>query len=356
MARIVTVYTDVKQAFVPVDMSYIRWLKISEGLARLGHEVDIATCEPGLRSRFPRILAPNLRRVPLARVRWDSYDVVKTLFHRGYTTLERYGGAAHPFVIAKLGSVVGDADREGVFFYGEERAGLYAIQERIAERARYVTILTEESRALWRLHHGDRTEVLLVPGGVDARLPPEGSSPYPAGTPVCIFAGNLYDRWSQPEAHRVVVEKLNRLGGALERRNIRLHVIGRGDTDALDADVVSRHGAVPYERSWDFLRHADVGVVLVFGRERNQNESTKIYHYLRVGLPTVSELGYPNERLITDLNLGYLVPNGDIEALADAIGEAAGRSWDRAAAERAILAEHTWDARARIYDPILRDR
>ena len=355
MARVVTVYTDRKQAFIPVEMAYIRWLKISEGLARLGHEVDIATNEPGLRSWFPRTLAPGLRRVPISQVRWDTYDVVKTLFHGGYDTLERLGGADHPFIVSKLGSVVADRDREGVFFYVEDRARLYAIQQRIAERARYVTILTEESRELWQEHHGARGRVLLVPGGVDAILPPPGPSPYPRGERICVFAGNFYDRWAQPEAHRVVVDKLNGLGAALARRAIRLHVVGRGDRELIDATNVTCHGPVPYERSWDYLRHANVGVVLVFGSGRNQNESTRIYHYLRAGLPTVCEAGYPNERLVTDLDLGFLVENGAIEAIADAVDEAIERTWDRTGAVQAMLDHHTWDARARVYEPILRD-
>ncbi len=46
MARIVTIYdTNHKYGFDLVDMSYIRWVKISEALARLGHQVDIATNE-----------------------------------------------------------------------------------------------------------------------------------------------------------------------------------------------------------------------------------------------------------------------------------------------------------------------
>ena len=48
MARIVTVYEDSRRAFVPTDMSYVRWHKISAALAALGHEVDIATREPGM--------------------------------------------------------------------------------------------------------------------------------------------------------------------------------------------------------------------------------------------------------------------------------------------------------------------
>jgi len=47
MAKIVTVYNARHRRFEPADMSYIRWLKVSEALARCGHQVDIATNEPG---------------------------------------------------------------------------------------------------------------------------------------------------------------------------------------------------------------------------------------------------------------------------------------------------------------------
>ena len=42
MAKIVTVYRDSRGVFQPVEMGMIRWLKISEALARRGHSVDIA--------------------------------------------------------------------------------------------------------------------------------------------------------------------------------------------------------------------------------------------------------------------------------------------------------------------------
>ena len=42
-------------------MGHIRWLKISEALARLGHQVDIATNEPRWRdSREPIGMVPGL--------------------------------------------------------------------------------------------------------------------------------------------------------------------------------------------------------------------------------------------------------------------------------------------------------
>src|SRR5438309_2043451 len=126
-------------------MGYIRWLKMSEALARLGHEVDIATNEP----TWGRMwwhgpsevrLGPNLRRIPLAQVRWSDYDLVKTLFHEGFATLERFGGLEHRLIVSKLGSVVGPRDMVGVPFYGRQREKLYAIQERIAAASTYVAV------------------------------------------------------------------------------------------------------------------------------------------------------------------------------------------------------------------------
>ncbi|MBI1353576.1 MAG: hypothetical protein GC160_04465 [Acidobacteria bacterium] len=354
MARIVTVYNQDSGPFRPIDMSLIRWLKVSEALARRGHAVDIATCEAGLDAPLP--MAPNLRRVPLAGVRWADYDVVKTVFHRGFDTLEAHGGADHPFVISKLGSVVADSDRPDVFFYGEERERLYRIQERVSRSARYVTLLTGESIELWREQHGERPELLLVPGAADAELPAPGPDPYPPRRrPRCLFAGNIYDGWSQAEVHRLVVDKLNRLGALLAQRGVDFFFVGRGDTSRLAPENVSIVGPVPHERAWDYMRHADVGVVLAFGRRRNVNESTKIYHYLRTGLPAVCEQGFPNEGLIEQAGLGFVTPFGDLEAMADRAFEACQTRWDSAAAVRMILEGHTWDQRVAVYDRLLRD-
>jgi len=353
MARIVTVFTAERRPFVPVDMSYIRWLKISEALARLDHEVDIAADEPGLRARLPIRLGGGLRRVPLARVRWDRYDVVKTLFHMGFETLEQRGGDRHPFVIAKLGSLVADRDREGVYFYGDERRRLFETQTRIAARARWVALLTDPSRALWRACYGDDGRDLLVPGAVDATLPPAGPSPYERPARVCVFAGNVYDGWYQAAVHRTLVAKIDALGRGLRARGMELHVLGHGDHSRFDREVVTAYGPVPYERSWDYLRHAAVGVVLAFRPEPNHNESTKIYHYLRAGLPTVCEAGFPNQGLVEQAHLGTVVRNGDMEGMAETVVRCAQSSWDRDGAVRFVLEHHTWDARARIYHRLI---
>jgi len=359
MARIVTVYSTERRATELTDMSNIRWLKISEALARLGHRVDMATAEHKWRLRKPVIeVRPGLRRVPISQVDWREYDVVKTLFHRGFETLERHGGAGHPFVIAKLGSVVGPRDMDGIYFLGRQRERMFRTQGRIDAVARFVTVLSEPARSLWTDCHGRRERLLLVPGAVDAELPAPTADPYPEDERVrCLFAGNFYStvRGSQPEAHRVIARKLNELGRHLVPQGARLYALGPGDAGSLDPGAVTYLGSTSYERSWDFLRHAHVGVVVSAGAFMHNNESTKIYHYLRVGLPVVLEAGFPNEHVVREAGLGFVVDAGSMAALAARVVEAAHATWNRDVAVQYILDNHTWDRRARTYDRIIRD-
>jgi glycosyltransferase involved in cell wall biosynthesis len=341
-----------------MEMSYIRWWKISEALAGLGHEVDMATHEPdGLfrSQKEPIRMASRLRRIPLSSVRWKDYDVVKTLFHTGFETLEGCGGSDHPFIISKLGSVVGPTDQEGIHFFGKVRERLYRTQEKINQQSRYVTLLTSAAIQLWESCFG-RSDTLLVPGAADREVPPARDDPYPNdGMKKCLFAGNVYIRQAQKEANEVLVQKLNAVGKSLVQRGIRLYMIGTGDVRKLDRRFVHFLGSVPHDQVWDYFHFTDVGLVVASGVYLHNNESSKIYHYLRAGLPVVMERGFPNERIILDAGLGFIVENGNAEKIAEAIEQAAFKSdWNREGAIDYILNHHTWDRRAMIYDRLIR--
>jgi glycosyltransferase involved in cell wall biosynthesis len=355
VARIVTVYRDQRGIFEPVEMGAIRWLRISEALARRGHSVDMAMHET-----FPQSVGASrglkLRAVPLRDVRWDDYDVVKTLFDLGFQTLERYGGAGHPFIISKLGSVVDARDREGIYFYGAYREELYATQERINASSRYVTLLSEGAMKLWTDLFGPKQNLLLVPGAADRHIPALRDDPFPAGSHRRIlFAGNVYTREYQAEANDVLVAKLNQLGKLLRDRGCRLYMIGAGDVSRLDSGCVTYLGSVLHEEAWNFLGHADVGVVVSAGTFMHNNESTKVYHYLRAGLPVVSESGFPNDYVVRQSGLGFVTDSGDMRAMAQRIEDALGATWDRAAAVDYIIENHTWDTRAGVYDRLLEE-
>jgi glycosyltransferase involved in cell wall biosynthesis len=355
MARIVMVYNTQRIRIAePTDMARIQMLETARALVRLGHSVDIATAELTMElTRRPIVMERGLRRVPLSRVRWREYDVVETNFHQGWETLARYRGTAHPFIIAKLGSVVGATDMAGIYYFGRDRERMYATQRAIHDGARFITLLSRPAQDLWTESFGPRDGHLLVPGAAATHIPEIGPDPFPhRDRPRVIFSGNIYQN-SQPEANRVLVDKLNTLGARLAP-HAQLYFAGPGNVDRLDRNVVRYLGVAPYADSWQHMFHADVGIVVSAGAFMHNNESTKIYHYLRAGLPTVSEAGFPNDDVVRDAELGFVVPSDDMETMADRILEATRTRWNREAAVRFILEQHTWDARARIYDDVIR--
>lgn len=335
-----------------VAMDGLRLFRMAEALARRGYLVDIV-----MTNRSETVeRAPRLREVPLRGVRWNDYDVVKALFHEGFEILLAAGGGDHPFIVTKLGSVVGREPTPGEHFHGAVRERLYATQEEIARRSRIVTILTPESAALWRRDHGLSPPVLLVPTGVDAEIPQPRSNPARArgiDEPVVLFAGHLYATKAQPEVNRLWQDRLNRLGHLLRRRGLRLVAMGPGSTDLPDPEAVLHVGAVEADAVWDWQRCARVGVVLAQGPAQD-NESSKIYYYLRTGLPVVCERPVPNAWLVEKTGHGVLTAYDDVEAMAEAAAALVASPPAGNGLVEWMVEQHSWDARAALYDPVLR--
>jgi hypothetical protein len=348
--RIATVYKRTPVSRAEIDaMSTIRWLRISEGLADLGFSVDmiVETSEALGRPR------PTLGYVSPSDVDWSTYDVVKTLYPVGFQTLLETGGEKHPFIIARVGSVVGPSDdTPGVYFFGEPRRTRWELHHVVRRRARYVTLLTEPSRAMWQTQFGVDPPALLVPTGVEREIPAPGRNPF-AGSALrnAVYVGNIYTR-AQPELNLVWQRRLNALGARLLTRGIRLHFVGPGRTDHLDDRVVTNVGPVPHDAVWDYQYHADVGIVLARGAVQH-DEASKLYYYLRAGLPVVSEAPVTNNHLITESGFGLIAPYGDDAVLAEMVDAAASRRWDRRAAQAYVLARHTWDQRVQVYERVL---
>jgi hypothetical protein len=330
-------------------MNTIRWLRVSEGLADLGFSVDMIVETPTALGS-PR---SNLRFVPPSAADWSSYHVVKTLYPSGLRTLLETGGKKHPFIVARVGSVVGPTDdTPGVFFRGAERKVRWELHQEARQRARYVTVLTESSRTLWEAQFGLRPPVLLVPTGVDRVVPSPGRNPFAGSLPKnAVYVGNILAR-QQRELNLHWQERLNALGARLLDRGIRLHFVGPGRTDRLDSRVVTTVGPVDHDAVWDYQYFADAGIVLARGAVQH-DEASKLYYYLRAGLPVVSEAPVPNNHLITESGLGLIAPYADESVMAEMIEEAACRRWDRRAAQAYILTHHTWDRRMQVYERVL---
>ena len=361
MLKIITVYKNKltkKDSSLgilnPIDMSNGRWIKISEALSRLDCSVDIAV--PDIMDRENLNNNGHLRMIPLSKVDWNSYDVVKTEFHRGFDTLEEYRGTSHPFIISKLGSVVGPMEMDGIYFYGDVHKKLFDTQKKINKISRYITVLSNPARELWKTVHKNKRNLLLVPGGVDFVIPSPSINPYPDDEKIkIIFAGNIYDKGSQGKANKVLVEKLNTLGKLLSGSGASLYMIGSGDISDLDKNFVTYLGVVPYKESWNYLHFANVGIVVSAGKFMHNNESTKIYHYLRAGLPVVSESGFPNDYVVKESKLGFVTESENMELMVENILKAAKIKWNKDYAKDYIIKNHTWDERVKVYDKIFKE-
>jgi hypothetical protein len=334
-------------------MNFIRFVRMSEALARRGHEVHLV-----VNGTLGGVLPPGGPvEVQASGIRWDDYDVVKTFFHRGFASLEQWGGADHPFIISNLGSVVASGDEEGVYFFGNVRDDLWDVQQKIAARSRVVSILTDRSIALWRRMHGGQGRVIPVPTGVDADVPGPGRNPYAARGitgPVALFASNIYSRDRQPEVNLFWQARLNALGRGLSRQGVRLVAMGPGAVDRLDPSALTHVGVVDFREIWNWQYHASVGVVLAQGPVQD-NESSKIYYYLRTGLPVACEAPVPNAWLVSHTGHGAVVEYeaDDVIALAEAAAGLARRPPEADGVVRYVVDHHSWDARAAIYAPVL---
>jgi Glycosyl transferases group 1 len=336
---IATVYQPCRPGELPLlDMAAIRWLRISQHLARLKFRVDVIADTPARSAQR----SDNLRFVRPSEFHPADYDVVKTLFHLGYETLSAAGGGMHPFIISKLGSVVGAEDGiPGVHFLGEKRQRLYETQVQIQQHSRYVTVLTSQSKALWESEFG-----------VDAEIPPSNSNPYwEFAEKIAVYIGNLY-AGAQKQVNLLWQRRLNALGRLLKRRGIRLCVIGPGEIEELDPTAVTYLGAVENDRIWDYHYFADVGIVLAQG-DVQHNESSKIYYYLRAGLPVVSETPVPNNAVIRESGLGLIAAYGDDRMMVEMIEDAIHRKWPREEAITYVLEHHTWEKRAQLYADVI---
>ncbi len=287
--RIACVYTRDYKPEKLASMSGLRLYRMAAALARRGHEVDIVVN----RNPQPHVLAPRLREVPFRLADWDEYDVVKTLFHVGMQSLVAEGGGDHPFIVSKLGSVVGHEQTDGVYFFGRVREDLYRMQQEVAARASLVTVLTNRSAALWWDEHGYETPLCMVPTGVDAEIPAPRCNPYPAlgiDQPVALFAGNIYSREQQAEVNLLWQERLNRIGTLLKRRGIRLVAMGTGVTDRLDPAAVTHLGPILADQVWDFQRFAKVGNRAGAGPGAGQREQQNLLlpaHRIAGGMRTI---------------------------------------------------------------------
>lgn len=368
MLRIASVFGRAFDLSKPSSISETRWLRVAAALARRGHAVDLII-PPGSAGRPAIDRGVALRTVALESARWQDYDVIKVAYQKGFQILMESGAEGHPFILCRLGGVVDARDREDVSFTGTERRRLFEIQRTIAKGARGIAVSTKSEALLWRDLHGGRLTPLIVPTGVDAQLPAAGHNPYRAfPEKIVLHLGNLRGarrhyaagggeeetHVSQEALNHAWQHRLNRIGRRLRARGLRLCCVGPGLRDELDPDAVTDLGVVAHEETWNLQRHADAGLVLAHG-ETQLHECSKLYGYLRSGLPPVSESPIPNNDLIEETGIGRVAPYDDDEQIADQLCAETERSPQSRRRAMEIMAErYSWDQRVGYYDAYIR--
>jgi glycosyltransferase involved in cell wall biosynthesis len=328
-----------KNPFVsPTGIDQTRLRAISSGLVKLGFDIEIVAPVS-----VSAVLDNDIIVRPLNFLKQTGrYDLVKTSYHGSIKYLDSYNGP----VVSRIVRVVDDSLPERDESNREE---LLLLQQIIKQRASIVTVNNEENRERWRHFYGEPPRVELVPTGCPAMIPPPGVNPFDDSRKNILFLGSL--------AAPRMVEMLNQAASRL--KNIAItHLIGLNkacmyggdDSCALEAGIVN-HGEIPETEIWNYIFHADLGLAFSTGPHPFDNDVSKIFNYLRGGLPVVSEAPIINNALIRQTGFGDIFDHGDVDGLVEA-AKAVLKSPMKAGREsvmRFMASEHSWDRRARVY-------
>ncbi len=172
-----------------------------------------------------------------------------------------------------------------------------------------------------------REKIVPLPWGADiGAIQPART--VPAGPPVIVFIGS-FRNWHG------VLDAVEACGLLIDQgRDCRMLLVGDGPQRAEAEELAARWpgrftftGAVPHERVPAFLQTATLGVAPFTTAPHPALRVAgffwsplKIYEYMAAGLPVVTARIPPLDTIVRDGNEGVLYPEGDVAALAAAIG------------------------------------
>ncbi|MFM8560101.1 MAG: hypothetical protein ACKOC6_10980 [bacterium] len=343
MKRIALAYSaNPTRAIQGMDM--IRWVAMGHRLRRLDYKVRLVTDRRRGVDRLDRIHLTSADRMD-----WSECDAIKVCYQASIELVPE-----HPHIIARMCRVV---DEEFPRRDDHRRAEMLRQQELFAERAAVVSFNDEVNARRWRERYGAHQRILIVPTGCPEWLPKEVSNPYAPGERVVLFMGAL-------TSHRFP-GALNGLARRLREAapDVRVHVLGKdslkhyaGESEPLDLSLVTLHEPVDEERTWDYVLHAGVGVGFAPSEHEFESELSKLYYYLRGGLPIVTESTVPNRTLVAETGHGAIAAYDDLDDFAHRVLEALRLPARDERVMRHMAEHHSWLARARVYDAVLRER
>lgn len=323
---------------VPTGIDLVRLRAISSGLIQRGVQTEIVA--PIFR---PAILDNKIPVYGLDRLEQSiHYDVVKTCYHDSIIFVP--DGTKN--IVSRIVRVIDHArpKRDDRF-----RANLLKCQELIFKKAHTVVFNNEENRSRWLKLYGESVQTALVPTGCPLVIPTPGKNPYKTDMKVILFLGSV----ASPRM-LIMLNKLARIMSGIAE----IHLVGLnktllygGETDSDLDPLIVTHGAKAEIETWDYVYYADVGLALAAGPDPFDNDISKIYSYLRGGLPTISEEPILNNDLVTGLGYGDVFGFGDIDALVSCLEVIMSHPplEKRSLVMGFMAKEHSWDERVARY-------
>jgi len=316
----------------------VRLGSVALELAKAGHRVEVVA---PVKARSP--WQDGLKVMPLEVMEEEGrYDLVKTCYHQSILNLGRHRGP----VVSRLVRVVDRVHPRRDQRFREE---LLDCQARIAGRAQAVAFNNRLNAGRWEELYGRSQRIVLTPTGCPASLPVPGPDPYPPGPPPVLFLGSV----SSDHMARM----LNR-AAALLKGSAAIHLVGLnktglyGDREQALHPAITVHPPRPEAEVWDFIRHARAGLALAANDQPFDNDVSKIYNYLRGGLPVVLEEPILQAGLVRETGLGGVFGHGRAEEMESLVKGLLAEPPDRDRRTRTMelmARDHSWAARVRVY-------
>ena len=205
--------------------------------------------------------------------------------------------------------------------------------------------------------YGKPGRILIVPTGCPETLPEVTDNPFPSDRRIVLFTGSLTSH-RFPGVLNALARQLRR-----ERPDVEVHFLGKnslqhyaGESEPFDPEFVRVHEPVSEEETWRYVLNAHAGLALAPSEHAFESELSKIYYYLRGGLPVVTESSVPNRSVAEELGLGAVARYGDLDDLVGKTLVALSMTPRQPAIMQHMADRHSWRARAGIYDAALKER
>lgn len=335
--------------------------EIIRGLERRGWTVDLFEPRyvhhpdmPGLPSRALELLLLQLRFVrSIANV-----DVLYIRAHFAAWPASIWGAIRRRCTVQELNGVYADA----VVAYPRLRPflSLIAAAQRSQLRSASLVICVTDGLARWVRGEASHQRVTVIPNGANTELfTPDGPPAHGLPARYIAFIGSLA-QWQGVDA------MLSATGDPGWPPGVALLIAGQGarseevQASAAASDRIIYIGQVPYGEVPAVIRGA-MAILSVQGALPRTTTGgvnpLKVYEALACGVPVIVADHPGQADLVRQEACGWIVPPDDPAAIARAVGEVVNDPHEARErgkrGRRAVLREHSWDARAASTDAAL---